>query len=336
VFAPLADIGGGAAGRLPRYVVDRLRERSRVLEPEQQVNPFAAWQGKPDGLGEELTALADVKDPGELETRTRRLLRRADEGRAALPRLDALIGVLALSARAGDTLATELLRRAVELSRELAGSNDPGVLARQGALLERALAVAVARGRREEAKGLAVAAGDWLKRAAEDGRLDQSADLTAAALRPLGKLGLREETRRLLRRAGEGLPEGEGLRPLAGHYDKRWPDALAGLLHQAGGWLRLGQADKAAPALAAARTVLLPAGGVAAEQRRQPVALARLACAYAGAVGQEPPEAALRRLQELFGDMEPPRDTFTTSTHYSLLGLSVVEAATLALVPSDE
>jgi membrane associated rhomboid family serine protease len=334
VFTPLAKAGGGT-DRIGRYMVDRLRERSRVLEPEERVNPFAPWQSGVDGLFKELTALADVKDVTALEAGVRRLLKRAGEGKDNAPRLRVLAGVLALTDRAGEALAAELLRDAGALARELAGSDDRELLTQTGVLLERALHLAAARGRQGDAKDLAVLAAAWLKRAAREGRLDQSGNLADEALRALHRLDLRDEARRLLERAGEGLPRDKDLESLRGRYGKRWPDALNALLPQASGWLRAGRPDRAAPALAEARALLLPAKAVAPDQRLHHVAYARLACAYTRAVGHEQPAEALKRLEELFQGMELRPDTFTTSTHYALLELSVVEAAALALLPSE-
>jgi hypothetical protein len=149
-------------------------------------------------------------------------------------------------------------------------------------------------------------------------------------------LGRRDEARQLLERAGEGLPKEKDLEPLHARYAKHWPDALSALLQQAAGWLRLGQAERAEAALAEARALLFPAKAVAPEQRPHRVAYARLACAYARAVGQRPSGEALGRLEELFRRLEPRPDTFTTATHYALLDLSVIESAVFALLPDDE
>jgi len=65
--------------------------------------------------------------------------------------------------------------------------------------------------------------------------------------------------------------------------------------------------------------------------RLAPVFRARLACAYVGALGQGPQEAAVAGMEELLDKMEKIPDTFTTRTHYSKLHLMVIEAMELAL-----
>jgi hypothetical protein len=68
----------------------------------------------------------------------------------------------------------------------------------------------------------------------------------------------------------------------------------------------------------------------------------QLACAYIRAVSLAPVETALARITELFQtsaggnrQLDNIKDMMTTSTHYSLSQLNMIEAAVLALVSDD-
>src|SRR5205823_13123723 len=60
-----------------------------------------------------------------------------------------------------------------------------------------------------------------------------------------------------------------------------------------------------------------------------------LASSYAQAVGQAPVEVAQKRLEEIFRQLKGVRDTYTTSSHFSVSQLDVVEAVVLAVVSDD-
>ena len=108
------------------------------------------------------------------------------------------------------------------------------------------------------------------------------------------------------------------------------------MLAVAGGWFYFGQQEQAGPVVEEVRRQLLT-GDLA------PIPKAALACAYASAVGQAPLDIALRLIQELFAvnvaagqpNLPPVVDTFTTSSHFSLSQIDIVEATVLTLV-SDE
>jgi hypothetical protein len=57
-----------------------------------------------------------------------------------------------------------------------------------------------------------------------------------------------------------------------------------------------------------------------------------LACAYAKAVSEAPVEVAQKRLEEVFRSLRGIHDTYTTSSHFSVSQLDVVESVVLAVV----
>jgi hypothetical protein len=97
------------------------------------------------------------------------------------------------------------------------------------------------------------------------------------------------------------------------------------LLRVAAGWYFLGRDRQAGPILDAARGVLL---GNDLPPRSQTT----LACAYSEAVGQAPADAARKRLDEVFRRLRGIKDTYTTSSHFSVAQLDVVESVVLAII----
>ncbi len=106
------------------------------------------------------------------------------------------------------------------------------------------------------------------------------------------------------------------------------PAALRALLQVAGQWYFFGRDSQAEPILQAARAVLL-AGDLPARDQTQ------LACSYARAVGRAPVEAAQKRLEELFKSLRGIKDTYTTTSHFSVSQLDVIESVVLAVVSDD-
>src|SRR5205807_6973924 len=60
--------------RMPRYVIDRLRQHSYILEPNSRVDPYRVWVPRSE-LDKALAELADVHDKKEIIERVTRLLK---------------------------------------------------------------------------------------------------------------------------------------------------------------------------------------------------------------------------------------------------------------------
>jgi hypothetical protein len=80
--------------------------------------------------------------------------------------------------------------------------------------------------------------------------------------------------------------------------------------------------------LQAARALLLKA-------ELPPRTQTALACAYAQTVGQAPVEVAQKRLEEIFTSIKGVTDSYTTSSHFSVSKLDVIESVVLAVVSDD-
>jgi hypothetical protein len=70
--------------RIPRFIVDRLRQSSRVLEPHEQVDVYREWIQRPmDEANRALLGLADITSRDELANRIEQAFREADQPRHA-------------------------------------------------------------------------------------------------------------------------------------------------------------------------------------------------------------------------------------------------------------
>src|SRR5207253_7378744 len=66
--------------RLERYVVDRLRKHSKVLEPDQRINPYRHWSGRISDFEKAIAELTDLTDRNEIANRVDKLLREVPKG----------------------------------------------------------------------------------------------------------------------------------------------------------------------------------------------------------------------------------------------------------------
>jgi hypothetical protein len=325
----LENMGKEQAGRMPRYGIDRLRQHSRILDPDTKIDPYRHWQSREGGLDRALVELADLIDRQEVADRVRKLLSELPRGaKGADARAKVLRAALEQAPRVGEAFAREVLEKAVPAYDELPEAPDPATLVERAKYLERGLFVAAHFDALDVVQQL-VARFQRMLGAQRGAPAVQALDeLAGPCLRGLRKLGMREEIDALLRKMADLILEGRDLKAVDVQADPTWPAALRSLLHVAGGWYYFGRDRQAEPVLAAARSLLLK-GELPTREKTQ------LACAYAASAGQAPVEAAQARLEELFAKMEPVSDTFTTGKYYSLSQLDVAEAVVLAVVSDD-
>ena len=315
-----------------RYKIDRLRKQSRILEPHEKVDPYRHWHRHLDDVTRELTTVVDLVDRGDLANRMTRLLEVRPEGEsAAIVSADVLRTALEVSFRLGEPFARGPFARVLPAVDGLRPR-----LSRQADLLERAIHVAAHFDQpghlREYVGRFEALLADADERSAAD-----LEPLLGQAFRGLRKLGLRDETDRLLGRMAGLILKGRGVGPdgaLADAAERtgpgavRWSRSLRLLLHVAAGWHHLGQPDRARPVLDEARTLLI-------QGDLPPLDQTALAVAYAGSLGQAPPADALPRLAELCGRLERIHDTYTVVSHYSAARLALIETIVLTLASDD-
>ena len=177
---------------------------------------------------------------------------------------------------------------------------------------------------------------DLTKSKTEEQRFELVNVAAPQCLRSLRKMGLRDETDRLLQRLQESILGGTPPAKLRERYAARpdqWGKALQSLLTIAGGWRSFGLVAQAQPILDLARAELTGPHGL----RFAPKDFTALAQATISALGHGPVKEGLAGIAELFAKMDPAKvvNSFTTAKYYSRFHLNLVEEVTLVLVSED-
>jgi hypothetical protein len=311
------------------YMVERMRELSRVFEPDQKVDPYRHLTAIASPLDAALATLPDVTDKADAVDRVHRLLKGVAKGdRGKKERNRVVRAGLDLAPRVGEEFARAMLNEAVTLYDAQAGTSDPNLLVDQIVpLLEKSLFVAAHFDSIEHIPPL-VTRFRALLQAQQDAPELRTLDAVAnQCFRGLRKLGMRDEVNQLLQQTADAVLRGQDVNN-AETLSEVGGSAMRSLLYVAAGWLHFGQERKAEPVLRAARAVLFRNELPGKEQ-------SALACAYVAAAGQAAPETAQKRLQEVFERVENVRDSFWTNNYYSQSQLRLIEAIVLAVVSDD-
>src|SRR5207237_5355273 len=131
--------------------------------------------------------------------------------RPAATRLRVLAGALELASRIGATAAAELLAQVGPALDATAASTDPAVVDHKAILLERAFFFAAHYDRPELVRTFADRLGELLLAPAGRSALDPVGSLVGQSLRSLRKLGLKDQTERLLQQIAEAALGGRSL-----------------------------------------------------------------------------------------------------------------------------
>ena len=327
--------------KLDRYKVDRLRQQSRILEPYERIDPYRRWHGRySDELSRQLAELFDENNREKLSARLGKLVQNslASNGKQDLPRV--LATALELSPRLGSDAAQTML---AHLPAALASTSD---VVERALLLEKGLHIAA---HFDEVETVHICVEQFEKSLADivqtyfslqikfsadsKEKLDTLDALFMHSLKGLRKLGMRDDIGRLFGNMAS-LVHGQstGKKKKADDQQARRMGLLLAVIS---GQYYFGQHQQADSIADEVRDLLL-AGQL------PPVEQKNLACGYIRAVAQAPAETSLPRIQELFemkkGEgrkLSGISDAMTTSSHYSLSQLNVIEAALLALVSDD-
>jgi hypothetical protein len=315
--------------RLLRYVVDRLRKHSYILEPDQRINPYRHWGARISDFERALAELTDLTDRNELASRVDKLLREVPKGaKGNENRARVLRAGLEAAPRVGEDFARRMLDQTVAAYDALPEAKEMAALMDQATFLEKALFVAGHYGRTDSVHPLVTRFQRMLQGQKGQQALQALESLAKECFRGLRKLGMRDEIDAILRQMADLVLEGQEVKAIDFKKREQGATALRALLQVAAGWYFFGRDSQAEPILQAARGVLL-AGDLPPREQTQ------LACSYAYAVGQAPVEVAQKRLEELFRQLKGIKDTYTTSSHFSVSQLDVVESVVRAVV-SDE
>jgi len=331
VLVSFADLTKLENGRRLRYTADRMRDWSRIVEPHERCDAYEPLLTKVSPVHAQLASLAEVHDKQELEKQIRSLLKTVNDANAPPEnRVQIMVGVIGIAPRVGSAFTIELLQQVLPLLNELGTGREGVVLERQGALLERSLALAAYHGQAKIVAKLIDWSGGWLQ-VARGGKqtIDAIAAVLAQELRSLKKTGTKDDVRRWLARTKKLIENGKSTEELRNAAGQRWPQRLEGLLCIAAGHKYLGEGDQAEPMLAEARKILY--------QEKQPLPgafVARVAIAYVVALSQGAPKEVVDGLEELFAQMSNLPNTFSTATHFSRWHLMILEAAVLGIDPT--
>jgi hypothetical protein len=322
-----------------RYIIDRLRSESYILEPEQRIDPHHHAAPFMNDVARASQELPTVYDPHEAERLIRRLAQET-------PRLRTSVLQLALdeAPRIGEDFAKEMVAATPSAFDALPPPAGPPDFAEQCRLLERAMFVAARLGLADYMPPL-VARFRRLLQPQQDRPVVRSlpffagrsfTSLVRESFRALRKLGLLEEIVGLSDEVAQALLQGRAVTALDAEWGERYTGALASLLMVAGEWHSLGRDALADGIIETARAVLL-ARPTWCDGNRIPLSRAvmdrtTLARAYALVLGQVPPGRAQQQLEELLAKLDGINDGFTTAGHYNVLQLQVVEAIVLAVV----
>jgi hypothetical protein len=296
--------------RLARYKVDRLRQTSTLLEPQERLDPFRGFLGSTrDARGPELAALRGIADLDALALAIAKHLEHATatttsiDERARL--FDGLMDFLPLLAES----------QAAPMLEQIAAGLSEIPPVRRAVLAEEALMLAGHFGRSELATRLISLLEELVSSIPESGASDVISELSLG-LRGLRRVGLREEAAGLI----------EALRPLAAG------DSVSALLRR----VQLAQAlsylghNEAAFAIEAEAAAALGATDLLMPERLQ------LVRALAGALAQGPIDRAIPELEKLASHLGGITDQYaTTSTHFCLSVLNFMEALVLGYVNED-
>ncbi len=326
--------------KLAKYVVDRMREQSRIMEPQEKPDPYADWTKHGDAMKKELAELHTIRDPQKLAERIRNLYTKGVKDKPLKEvQFYVLHEGLPLAGRVSEQFTVELLSHVTAALQGGTGgaTESPDLPKKQGELLERALYLAGHFNREDIVKKLVDDFTTLVHTKSDDTRFKLINVVARQCIRNLKKLGLTNEIDRFLTKLHSEVLRGASTAELKKKHSSKpesWAAVLQTLLNLAGGWMHFGLNDRAKPILEEARNELLNTSAVAL----QPKDYTELARAYVAALGQsQSSEAGLAGMIELFRRMSPSKitNTWTTAQYYSRFHLNLVEDVILAIVSDD-
>ncbi|HEY1191238.1 MAG TPA: hypothetical protein VGE74_26630 [Gemmata sp.] len=320
------------------YVIGRLREQSRILEPQERLDPYSYWTKNQDPLKKELAELHTIKDPNKLTDKIRKLFKDGVTGKTQKEVQFHVLheGLPLASLRVNEAFTVELLNLVPAALQGTGGANEsPDLPKKQGELLERALFHAGHFNRDDLVKKLVDDFSNLVHSKPLEMKFKLINVVAGQCMRSLKKLGLSNEIDRFLTKLHSEVLGGATPAELKKKHQAKpevWAAVLQTQLNLAGGWLHFGRQDRALPILEEARNELLSSG-----VSLQPKDYTELARAYVTALGQGPAELALVRMVELFKKMSPAKitNTWTTAQYYSRFHLNLVEDVIRAVVNDD-
>jgi FtsH ternary system-associated peptide len=294
--------------KFARYKVDRLRQASTILEPQERLDAVDAFsKGARDPRGEEFAGMRSISDLGVLARAVADLLVRASASADAHDRARLFDGLM-------DFFPLIPEAQAVPGLRTILGRLGDIPPARRAPLLEEALVLAGYFGREDLVKATFAS----LKAVLAMLGSEQAAEVAAVlggCLRGLRRVGLGDQAAELFTAAASAVT-GKGI------------DAVVGRLHLAGAMAALGRMDAAGPILEEARVLLR-------EKSLLMLDRLKLVRAMALALSHTPREHAMTELGRLAEQLPLITDNYNTNSHFCLSVIQFVESLVLGYASED-
>jgi hypothetical protein len=289
-----------ALAKFDRYKVDRLREVSTILEPQENLEPIRAYQrGDKDPRGPEFEKLRGMTDADELAKEVERLMevavKASSEERDRL--FDGLMDFFPLI----PARAKRNLDRVVE-------SIDPIEPGRRALILQEALMLAGYFGLSELVRSLAHRLKTLLGQLAAKQAVAVAGEF-GKSLRSLRRVGLKQEAADLLELMQNAIA-GEG------------PEEMVARVQVAGGLIYLGDLERPMPTMTAAHE-FLNRPNITLEQRLL------VHQAVASAWSQAPEQNAVAGLGKLTAHLKHITDSYGTNSHFCRSVIQFMEALVL-------
>lgn len=322
------------ARRIGPYAIERLREQSNILEPQEKFYPYRRIVKEQDELVRRALQLPDESDSTRLASRISDLLRESQTRRTN--RLTVLEYCVAMTGRLPSEAANDLLDKAGTALDAAGPPPDNFATEQRLRILERTLFFAAHFGRDGVAQGCLERLVGLLDGDLASTVLDATGAVLGQTIRGLRKLGLRDQAMSLIDRMNHVLLKGQDLEQARQRRPGAWPNLLHTLLHLAAGWQYFEKDERASPILAAARGLVLRASRPKSE-RVLPQPYVQIVCGYIVALGQGKPAEARARIAELFdeGRLDRLPNNFTSNDYYSRFHLNVAEAVVMTLASDD-
>lgn len=306
------DINGQLNGLEPymRYKVDRLRQFSLVLEPQERLDPMGSfWRSSKNAGGEALAALRGMRDPAELHRAIQSRMVVAADGQLPIEERVRLVdGLMDFLPQLPESQALPLLQRFLSLGDTVAPTHRVVVL-------EDALKVAGHFGRTALVKQLVLQLGNVIKELGAEG-VGEVGTMLVAGVRSLRRVGLRDEAGELLARASTVL-KGEDTATLRAR------------LALASGFGYLGAAVQAQPIIDEVQVRLGKESGLISADRL------KLTRSLAQALSHAPTEVALPGLLRIAQQLPWITDNYNTNSHFCLSMVDFADALVLGHVGDD-
>jgi hypothetical protein len=291
-----------------RYKVDRLRQASRVLESQENLDPVPAFQiGATDPRGTEFAEMRGMTDPEALTFAVDRILQTATapstQPDECARLLDGVMDFFPLLPASRAVPNLEFVIRHLDAIRPV----------KRAQLLEDSLMLAGYFGRSDRARRLVGTLTSLIEGLPADSAAEAGSAL-GKALRALRRVGLREEATELLNAMATAV-QGDS------------SDALVARLNASGGLAFLGHLTAAQPTF-----------DVAYVQLDRPLPMPerlKITRACAEALAQMPQEQAIRGLNRLVQQLPLITDSFNTNSHFCLSVIQFMDAIVLGYASED-